>query len=459
MLVKVKDEVMEVNVSSTRVPESSCEDDPTLSGNISQSTIRFVYVAEGFIQPIILIFGLLTNIASAVVLKKVRMNEVFRICLLSLSVVDALACAVGFIQLVVEVKLFNGNIPQGHMIPGVIASNTLYFMYLMFMCASASIVILIAVIRNCFVLRPMKARARFTSKITRLVCFIAFFITLLLFAPVSLKIISQSCKCEGDKIAVCRWMSSTEPTLHRVAEIYLHYFLSALFGPIIIIIYIVCVICIRVTVQKSVKTLSLLASRKTSAGSSANGRPDLVVTTDARMRSRTAARITKTLLMILILDVICTLPYVLQGVGLLVAKGKSIFDEASDAGKIYDAIVEIFLNLRPSYNFWLYVYQHPEFRIRLKTVIHRMLLPCYMSKCCCCQMELEPITPIQPPWSAGTPSVTHVNPWFQRLPSRIQNGNNLAVPTYTRSMSHKMTGKEAANSQSMDSESDWTDMA
>ncbi|KAK2153278.1 hypothetical protein LSH36_302g05019 [Paralvinella palmiformis] len=414
----------------------------------------FVYAAEAFIQPIILIFGFMTNIASLIVLRKVRMNEVFRICLVSLSALDTLACLVGFVQLVVEVTFYDGDIPQGHMDPPALASNTLYYIYLMFMCSSASMVITIAIIRNLFVLRPMKARGWFSAGRTKIICVINFVITLVLFAPVSLKVISQSCEKEVN-VSVCDWMNSTNPSLHRVGSIYLHYFLSALYGPVTIIVYVICFICIRFTVGKSVKQLSIIASRGTSTSGETGVKE--APSGEIQARSRTARRITKTLLIILILDVICTLPYVIQGVGLLVAKGHGIFDESSTAGKVYDVIVEIFLNLRPSYNFWLYVYQHPEFRVRIRSITYRMCRPCYRSRtyCPCCRMDAVPQTPIRSAvnWSLSSPTHTDRG-WFKRLSSRIQNGkNSVFVPT-PLVVKEKIKSDDDARSQSMDSESE-----
>lgn len=389
------------------------------------------------------------------------MNEVFRICLVSLSALDALACLVGFVQLVVEVSFYDGDIPQGYMDPPALASNTLYYIYLMFMCSSASMVITIAIIRNLFVLRPMKARSWFTTGRTKTICVINFAITLTLFGPVSLKVISQSCEKETN-VSVCDWMNATRPSLHRVGSIYLHYFLSALYGPVTILVYVICFICIRFTVGQSVKQLSVIASRGTSASGDAAtagaGGGRVAPSDEIQARSRTARRITKTLLIILILDVICTLPYVIQGVGLLVARGRGIFDEASTAGKVYDVIVEIFLNLRPSYNFWLYIYQHPEFRIRIRSIAFRICTPCYRSTVCCpcCTMDAVPQTPVRSAVNFSLSSPTRTEPgWFKRLSSRIQNGgkHSVLVPT-PLVVKDAVKYHDNRDAQSMDSDSD-----
>ena len=327
----------------------------------------------------------------------------------------------------------------------------------MFMCSSASMVITIAIIRNVFVLRPMKARSWFSAGRTKTICVVNFAITFALFAPVSLKVLSQSCEKEVN-VSVCDRMNSTNPSLHRVGSIYLHYFLSALYGPVTILVYVICFICIRFTVGRSVKQLSVIASRGAStSGDAVSGGGRVAPSDEIQARSRTARRITKTLLIILILDVICTLPYVIQGVGLLVARGRGIFDEASTAGKVYDVIVEIFLNLRPSYNFWLYIYQHPEFRIRIRSITFRICKPCYKSTkhCPCCTMDAVPQTPLRSAINFSLSSPTRTEPgWFKRLSSRIQNGkNSVLVPT-------PLVAKDAVkyhdnrDAQSMDSDSD-----
>ena len=368
--------------------------------------------------------------------------------MVSLSILDALACVVGFVQLVVEVSFFGGDIEQGTLDPPAIASNTLYYIYMMFMCSSASVVITIAVIRNLFVLKPMKARGWFTAGSTKVICFVNFLVTLVLFAPVSLKIISQSCEKEVN-VSVCDWMDSTDPSLNRVGQVYAHYFLSALYGPVLIIVYIICFICIRFTVGKSVQRLNLITPRTSAIPGTPKGRHS-ALSDEARIRSRTAKRITKTLLVILILDVVCTLPYVVQGIGLLVAEGQGVFDEGSHAGMVYDVIVEIFLNLRPSYNFWLYIYQHPEFRVRVKSIVHRMFSPCFKSEkyCTCCKSDSMTNKNMKTPknWSSSSPHQER-SPWFKQVSFSPQNGkNNMHVTTH---MADDIHAEE--HSHSMDS--------
>ena len=350
MDVSSSTEVMIWNISMETVAMNA-------SSNQTSDTAahRFVWVAEAVIQPSMLAFGILTNIISLLVLSKVKMNFIFKTCLIALAMSDLATCISGFIAMVMEVAIFDGEMPFGSWDARAVATYVFFYAYMMFISGSASIVILIAVIRNIFIVAPMKARRNFNPRTTKIACGVAFLFTFICFLPVALNIIYQSCFNETEA-QICLDVFEAIPNIKKISTSYL-FALMTLFGPVIILIYMACFISIRVTVGRSVEALSSMTSE--------SGPTQREST---RKRTKAASRVTRTLLIILICDVICTLPTVIQAVGLLVAPKSTVFDKTDVNYDVFDVIAEIFLNLRPTYNFWLYIFHHPEFRIRMRVM-------------------------------------------------------------------------------------------
>ena len=346
------------NASTTIIVALTTAAEALVNQTTSGPAIEFVWWAEAVIQPTMLSVGGLTNILSIVVLSKVKMNYIFRTCLLALATSDLLTCVTGFAAMVMEVAMFGGEMPFGRWHPRAVATFALYYTYMMFICTSATVVILIALIRNFFIISPMRARGYFTARNTRLVCLIVYLIVFLIFLPTGLNVVYQSCFNETEA-RICRIAFAKIPNLKQISSRYL-FAISALFGPVVIVIYTVCFISIRITVGRSVDALSSMTSKNK------DGRRD-----SARMRGKATSRVTRTLLLILILDVICTLPSVIQAVGLLIAPNATVFDKTDRNYDVFDVIAEIFLNFRPTYNFWLYVFHHPEFRARMRVICFR----------------------------------------------------------------------------------------
>ena len=157
----------------------------------------------------------------------------------------------------------------------------------------------------------------------------------------------------------CTKLNESIPNLDTIANGYL-YFNTAIYGPIMLLMYIANFICIRVTLSRSAKDIE----KMTSHGN------------DSNKRSGTVTRITKMLSLILILDVVCTLPILIQSLGLLFEPEKSIHEKGTLYFELIDVVAEIFLALRPTYNFWIYVFQRPEFRKRLKMLTRKVIYPC-----------------------------------------------------------------------------------
>ena len=341
---------------------------------------NFVYIGEAFIQPTLLAIGILTNCASLVILPGSRIASTFKICLIALSISDLCATVTGFTQMLVEVIAYGGNIPFGYWESAAVASFTLYFLFMLFMCASAGIVILIVVIRSVIVSRPVKARRFLTRRRTRLLCWAVFIVTVLIYSPTTLNIFWQACyrDCGVNGTAFCIELFENIPNLETLSNAYL-YTLSVIYGPVLVLVYIGCFIGIKVSLKKTAQMLEDLTERKNSIapGGAQSSKKQLSKT----------ARITRTLLVILLLDTFCTLPQVIQGIGLITAPTSTIFNNDTCWYDIFDVFVEICLCLRPTYNFWLYCYSHKEFRNRLRYKMRRVQFFCCRR---CCQLDQRP---------------------------------------------------------------------
>ena len=134
------------------------------------------------------ISGIITNILSLLVLPGVKMNKIFRLCLISLTISDLLATVFGLIQILIEVIFYCGQVPEGRFFTPVIINNVLYMTFLMSISTSATLVVFIAFIRNMMYLKPIKSRLYFTTTIARRACGAIFVVTACLYTPTCLQV-------------------------------------------------------------------------------------------------------------------------------------------------------------------------------------------------------------------------------------------------------------------------------
>ena len=324
-----------------------------------------VYICEAYIEPILLAIGILTNAASLIILPGTKIVQTFKICLIALAISDICATSAGFIQMLVEVIVYDGEMPFGFWEGPAVASYTLYFCHVLFMCVSAGLVVLIVVIRTAIVSRPIRARCFFTRRRTAKLCSSVFVITALLFIPTTLKILSQSCGREMEK-QFCVDLLDVIPNLGFIANLYL-YMLSVIYGPVLVTVYVASFIGIKISLNNSKKIIRAITQHRSRNRSTGHG--------SKRKRGSKSARVTHTLLVILVLDTCCTLPQVIQGLGLVLAPKTMTLDN-NRCWDVFDAFVEVFLCLRPTYNFWLYCFSHKEFRdhgkFQLAKIKHRV---------------------------------------------------------------------------------------
>ena len=115
-------------------------------------------------------------------------------------------------------------------------------------------------------------------------------------------------------------------------------------------------------------------------------------------------KITTLLLVILIIDTICTLPLCGQAVAIIYAPNRTVFCPTNITHKVFDIIVEIFIHLKPTYNFWLYSFQHKEFKqeaIKMFQCAQRSAIyDCFCRLCCCSSNSYYNVRPAAPPTPA-----------------------------------------------------------
>ena len=310
---------------------------------------RFVYISEAVIIPIINMLGILTNSCSLFILPKTRIVNTFKICLIALTICDLCYSLLSFTNMMLEIGFYDGDIPHGHFQGAAIASYVLYYISSVFICTSATIVITIVVIRHWIVKDPLKARTNLTSRRTKKTCICLFLLTLLLYIPTSLNILWQSCH-RDDTTPICISINEKIPNLQTITSYYL-YLLTVIYGPFMVLLYVISLIGIKLSLAKSKESIEALSARKT-------GR-------ESKLRVQRTARITTLLLIILLIDTICTIPICCQAIAIVIAPEQTVFCPTNMTYKVFDSVAEIFYNMRPTYNFWLYAFQHEEFKYHL----------------------------------------------------------------------------------------------
>ena len=343
---------------------------------------QFIHVGETYIIPTIYLIAIITNSISLSVLPIARIVRTFRICLVALTISDLFATTLGFTNIILENIFFEGNVPHGYWYKRSVGLYVLYYLQLMFMCSSATIVIFIVGTRFWIVKNPLKAR-QITARRTKWIVFGLFVLTFIIFIPTSILIMYQLCHNDYDS-KECKDIHRRLPKLETIHKGYL-YTLSTIYGPILIIVYIGCLIGIRATLRSSEEVIRKLTVESQSLMDHQQNvtlRGSRASTPASRTQSTT--KITKTLVMIVILDAICTLPTVVQAIAILLAPKTTVFSTTNDEFKVLDVVSEIFLAMRPAYNFWLYVFTHDEFKVAFEQRFcsRRFLrflrsLPCY----------------------------------------------------------------------------------
>ncbi len=343
--------------SSSLRADSNMSSTSANSGINVEAALKFNFYGEAVVEPAILLFGLVTNIISLVVLHKVKMIETFKTCLMALALSDLCACVMGSTKQLVEGIYFQGVKHYGYLSPAIVASWTLYFAFMLFMSVSGCLVVMIAVVRNLIVLKPLKARQWFTpSKIVR-ICLGVFLANLVGYLPSIFDVMYMT--CHKDVAPFCLHVNETIGITMLESIFNAHiYFISITFGPIIILIYVACVISIWVTLKRSTKELATMATARSDKGED-----------NATQRDKTMNKITQTLVTICFLEMACTLPSVIYGITVATKAKDEVFEvQQKPEIEVLHVVSEIFYCFRPAYNFWVYFFSNPDFRRGIRNI-------------------------------------------------------------------------------------------
>ncbi len=354
---------------TTQYPEDSSI--PQTDANMSSTSVgsginveaahKFNFYGEAVGQPAILLFGLVTNIISLVVLRKVKMTETFKACLMALAMSDLCACVMGSAQQLLKGMYFQGVSPYGYHSAASVANFTLYFAFMLFMSVSGCLVVMIAVIRNLIVLKPLKARRWFTRSKTVRICLGVFLANFVGYLPSFFDVTWMT--CYKDVAPFCLRVNETIgfTMLERIVNAHI-YFISITYGPVIFLVYVACVISIWVTLKRSTKGLATMAAARMDQGDD-----------NATQRDKTMSKITRTLVTIFFLDMACTLPSIIYGIIVVTKPKDQVFEVQLELElEVFHVVAEIFYCFRPAYNFWVYFFNNPDFRRGIRNMCSNM---------------------------------------------------------------------------------------
>ena len=222
----------------------------------------FVFFCEAIIIPIINLFAVITNIWTLLILPRTRIVDAFKICLISLTICDFLASLISFVNIMLEIRFYDGDIPFGIWENAAVTCYVLHYISCVFICSSATYVIAIVVIRYWIINSPVKARYYLTPGNTKKVCFCLFLATLLFYLPTSLIIMFQSCS-RDKQTQICIDTYKAIPNLKRISSYYVGC-LVLLYGPILVMLYIVSLVRIKISLTRNNKELDSLTARDAS---------------------------------------------------------------------------------------------------------------------------------------------------------------------------------------------------
>ncbi len=303
----------------------------------------FVFYGEVVAQPTILLVGLVTNIISLSVLPRVKMPGTFKACLMALATSDVCACASGACQELVKGEHV-GKSAYGYYATWSMLTFSFCFIFLFFMSFSGCLVVVIASVRTFVSLKPLKAKGLCSgAKISR-ICLGVLLANLAVYCPCVIDILYMSCSRAQTPFCVNVNATLGLKTIEAVTNIHL-YTVSLLYGPVLFAVYFVCVILTWITLKHSAREVNKMAA-------------DTGTNDNAVQRQKSAVKVTSMLLIMLISDMVCTLPVTCYGIWLAV-KPKGSFGEYY---QVFEVAAEIVYCFRPTYNFWVYFFHNANFR-------------------------------------------------------------------------------------------------
>lgn len=313
------------------------------------------HISETYVQPSLLGLGILTNLVTFLILyTDHKTDSTANKCLVWLALSDLCVAICGFTHILLESQLLGGDVMFGLWSTAGLVNYIFYFLYLMFLGNSALVVVQTAILRSLCIAKPIKYRIWVSDEKIRWMFIISFIITVAAFLPTGFTVLWQMCFNETE-VQGCVNALEQMPGLELGSRAYLH-MLGVVYIVIPVVINIICFVIIKISLHRSADTLSRM-----SVSSLGDDKPK----SEVAARQKVSLRITCLFLCILIIDSICTIPTIISCMVLLISDTLVYNKNMYPAFLIFDELGEILLLIRPTYNFWLYIIIHRDFRKRL----------------------------------------------------------------------------------------------
>lgn len=328
----------------------------------------FTKLFEFNIEPTIYIIGIISNILAFITLRQMSVSKVIKVSLCAVTVTDLIASLLGFINIFLEIVIFEGDLIYGCWKKGILPLFVSYKHYLMFLGMSSALFIFTAVVRTYSIIHPLEWSSKFTKRKTIKIIVAMCVVIFLVFQPLTFYSMWKGCFREqrhGIMSAQCAKLE--RQNLIDVGYYTRYYFalIAILLGPGAIIGNLICLILLQRAVQKSIK--DIMSFRRPSLG-----------TDDDNINSnqlKKSMRVNKMFYAVLVINTICITPSGIQVGALIIDPERYIFDKTPFVA-IVDVIAETFLGVLTAYNFFLYLVVNKDFRRKF----HQLCFCCIRPK-------------------------------------------------------------------------------
>ena len=212
--------------------------------------IKSVHFIKQYIEPAMFACGMVTNILTLHILRRMSISKIIKPLLCFVTVTDFLSTTFGFFNITLEVQLFDGYVIYGIWDNNGLLVISLHILHIMFIGMSSALLIFTSVIRTYSLLHPFKW-STLTKRYTVKLAISIIIITILIFLPLSFYIMWKSC-FEDKNSGICIQYSRKFPQNH----ISRFYFVSVVMflGPGTVIGNMICLLLLRRIVNQSLAT-------------------------------------------------------------------------------------------------------------------------------------------------------------------------------------------------------------
>lgn len=308
---------------------------------------KVISLSELYIESPILGIGIIFNLINIAVFQKSKTAIRFATFMQCLSFSDLGMCVFGIIYYIVNNLIYGRDLLEGYWFQGTALLNYVFLgLYISFQCASSVITVIVSSIRCHMIRHPYQFIKSLSLIRIKLICLAVYICTFLLIFITLLYYIWLICFKNTDEEKLCE--SYLEKLPHVEGMRYYIYAEAFIFGPCVITAYVICFITINIGLRRSGKRSYVLSDK------------------DKEKRVIQSQRVTRTLLVILIIDTICMFPTTLDYMVDSIAPNNYISNAYDHiAGRIYDEFIGILLTIRPTYNLLVYFITNAEYRRNL----------------------------------------------------------------------------------------------